>query len=277
MRNRYTPFGYCVKNGVITIQAEESEIVQRIFSEYIGGQSLKKIAEDLTAEKIEYLPQKWTWNKNRIVRMINDVRYMGTDQYSPIISEAKFQQAQSIKESRNTQTDYDRDQVISTGTTEMLCGNCGCPVKRIRDHRSKFGQKYVCTNKSCKSEYVISDTRIMEMISGMIMTSTPVVIKSSDAECLMEIHRMEQEIQRAMESFHADAEKIRSMILLCADKKYQLVSNNRADYDKLMQELSSDNFIINRKTVTKLIKQIKLLSNDEIELTLITGQTIRKE
>ena len=59
---------------------------------------------------------------------------MGTDQYSPIISEAEFQQVQSIKESRNTQTDYDRDQVISTGTTEMLCGNCGCPVKRIRDH-----------------------------------------------------------------------------------------------------------------------------------------------
>ena len=46
MRNRYTPFGYCVRNGVITIQTEESEIVQRIFSEYIGGQSLKKIAED---------------------------------------------------------------------------------------------------------------------------------------------------------------------------------------------------------------------------------------
>ena len=86
MRNRYTPFGYCVRNGVITIQAEESEIVQRIFSEYIGGQSLKKIAEDLTAERIEYLPQKWTWNKNRIVRMINDARYMGTDQYSPIIA-----------------------------------------------------------------------------------------------------------------------------------------------------------------------------------------------
>ena len=77
MRNRYTPFGYCVRNGVIAIQAEESEIVQRIFSEYICGQSLKQIAETLTAERIEYLPQKWTWNKNRIVRMINDVRYMG--------------------------------------------------------------------------------------------------------------------------------------------------------------------------------------------------------
>ena len=233
MRNRYTPFGYCVRNGIIAIQAEESEIVQRIFSEYIGGQSLKQIAESLTAERIEYL--------------------------------------------RNTQTDYDRDQVISTGTTEMLCGNCGCPVKRIRDHRSKFGQKYVCTNKSCKSEYVISDTRIMEMISGMIMTSTPVVIKSSDAECLMEIHRMEQEIQRAMESYHIDTEKIRAMILLRADKKYQLVSKNRADYDKLIQALSSDDFTINRKTVAKLIRQIKILSEDEIELALINGQTIRKE
>ena len=49
------------------------------------------------------------------------------------------------------------------------------------------------------------------------------------------------------------------------------------DYDKLMQELSADDFTINRKTVTKLIKQIKLLSDDEIELTLINGQTIRKE
>ena len=67
------------------------------------------------------------------------------------------------------------------------------------------------------------------------------------------------------------------MILLCADKKYQLVSNNRADYDKLMQALSSDDFTINRKTVTKLIRQIRLLSDDEIELTLINGQTIRKE
>ena len=55
MRNRYTPFGYCVRNGVIAIQAEESETVQRIFSEYIGGQSLKQIAENLTAEKIEQI------------------------------------------------------------------------------------------------------------------------------------------------------------------------------------------------------------------------------
>ena len=277
MRNRYTPFGYCVRNGVITIQAEESEIVQRIFSEYIGGQSLKKIAEDLTAERIEYLPQKWTWNKNRIVRMINDARYMGTDQYSPIISEAEFQQAQSIKESRNTQTDYDRDQVISTGTTEIICGNCGCSAKRIHDHRSKFGQKYVCTNQSCRSEYIISDSKMIEIISSMIMTSTPVVIRSNDAESLMEIHRMEQEIQRAMESYHIDTEKIRAMILLRADKKYQLVSKNRADYDKLIQALSSDDFTTNRKTVAKLIRQIKILSEDEIELALITGQTIRKE
>ena len=83
--------------------------------------------------------------------------------------------------------------------------------------------KLLCTNQSCRSEYIISDSKMIEIISSMIMTSTPVVIRSNDAESLMEIHRMEQEIQRAMESYHIDTEKIRAMILLRADKKYQLV------------------------------------------------------
>ena len=68
MDNRYTPFGYHVEDGAISIAETEAAIIRQIFSDYIGGKSLKEIAAELTVRKVEYLPQKWQWNKNRVVR-----------------------------------------------------------------------------------------------------------------------------------------------------------------------------------------------------------------
>ena len=65
MDNRYTPFGYHVEDGAISIAETEAAIIRQIFSDYIGGKSLKEIAAELTVRKVEYLPQKWQWNKNR--------------------------------------------------------------------------------------------------------------------------------------------------------------------------------------------------------------------
>ena len=48
MKNRYMPFGYHVVNGIITIDDDESETVKLIFTQYVSGMSLKKIAEMLT-------------------------------------------------------------------------------------------------------------------------------------------------------------------------------------------------------------------------------------
>ena len=87
---------------------------KKIYSLYLSGESLKTIAALLTYEKVEFLPDRWNWNKNRIVRILDDTRYMGTERYASIISADVYQQAQDIKLSRNTQTDYDRTKVIST-------------------------------------------------------------------------------------------------------------------------------------------------------------------
>ena len=48
------PFGYCMKNGVITTDPKEVCAVATIFSEYLSGKSLLQIAKLMESEKIRY-------------------------------------------------------------------------------------------------------------------------------------------------------------------------------------------------------------------------------
>ena len=43
--NRRIPYGYQIQNGAITIHSEETEIVRRIYSDYVSGKSYKAIAD----------------------------------------------------------------------------------------------------------------------------------------------------------------------------------------------------------------------------------------
>lgn len=277
MKNRYTPFGYCVRNGKIVVVPNEVTVVQRVFSEYISGKSLKNIAASLTADKIEYLPEKWQWNKNRVVRIINDNRYLGNEIYNSIIDEITFKQAQNIKLLRNTQTEYVRDKVISSSVTPIICGKCGYPTHRIHDKRSKFKQKHVCTNPECRAEYLISDDEMVQMISRLLEEANLTLERTAASSDLLEIHRLEQELARTLEYPDIDVEKAQAMIFECANKKYQAISQGRENYDKLEHDLNNPQFKINRQTVMELVKQIKLIDDNNIQVTLINGQILGKE
>ena len=77
--NRSIPYGYAVENGRNVPRPEESEVIRRVFADYLGGQSLLKIARALAAEGVEFLPGRSDWNKNRVKRILEDERYLGTD------------------------------------------------------------------------------------------------------------------------------------------------------------------------------------------------------
>ena len=75
MKNRNIPFGYRFENGKIIISADEHTTLQRICSEYLDGRSLLQIANGLQADKVEFAPGITTWNKARIMRIVDDDRY----------------------------------------------------------------------------------------------------------------------------------------------------------------------------------------------------------
>ena len=85
-KNRVIPFGYCMKNGEITVDYTESKAVIEIFEEYLNGSSLKQIAKLMESEKIRYTADSEHWNKNMVKRIIENKKYLGNDKYPQIIS-----------------------------------------------------------------------------------------------------------------------------------------------------------------------------------------------
>lgn len=98
-KNRIIPFGYCVINGKYALNICESEAVQKIFSDYIGGKSLKTIATEM---QIPYNANKTTWNKNMVSRVLENRKYIGENSYPQIVTGQEFEQAAQIRTERTT-------------------------------------------------------------------------------------------------------------------------------------------------------------------------------
>lgn len=277
MKIRSIPFGYDVIDGEIKRNPSETVVVQQIFEDYIYGKSLKTIANELKYQRVEYLPGQYGWNKNRVSRILEDRRYLGTENIPEIITEEQFRNAAANRSIQNTQKDYHKDEVITAAVVPIVCGRCGGPAKRLNVKTSTYYQKHVCTIPGCMHEYLITDKRLNEMILALLLTADIQVPAQSTTS--MEIRRMEKEIERQLESPDADTQALRGMILDVAAEKYRLLTAGLEITDKLRTDLaparlSSCNI---RKTVMETVKRITLISSDAIELTLINGQVLRKE
>jgi len=86
-------------NGKYALNATEAESVRKIFSDYIGGKSLKTIAAEMT---VPYNIGKAVWNKNMVCRVLENRKYFGENGYPQIVSESDFGLAAQIKAERNT-------------------------------------------------------------------------------------------------------------------------------------------------------------------------------
>ncbi len=97
LKNRNIPFGYCITNGEYAVNDTEAEAIRQIFARYIGGDSLKTIAKQMT---VPYNVCKPVWNKNMVSRVLENRRYLGENGYPAIISQEDFETANRIKVAR---------------------------------------------------------------------------------------------------------------------------------------------------------------------------------
>ncbi len=97
LKNRNIPFGYCMTNGEYSVNDTEAEAIRQIFARYIGGDSLKTIAAQMT---VLYNTCKPVWNKNMVSRVLENRRYLGENGYPAIISQYDFDTANQIKATR---------------------------------------------------------------------------------------------------------------------------------------------------------------------------------
>ena len=127
---RYIPYGYTMRNGRTVISNEEAEVIREIFKSYLGGASLKTIAEELTDHQIPYTQKTATWDKARIARIINNAKYVGTEEYDPIIDEDMYEAAVRLKAARQRNTCAKENDAIALLRDLVRCDCCGHPMKR---------------------------------------------------------------------------------------------------------------------------------------------------
>jgi|BioPla2DNA2_1021312.scaffolds.fasta_scaffold07124_7 site-specific DNA recombinase len=286
MKIRTIPYGYAMQNGILTPHPEESKILQDIFKEYLDGASLLKIAQNLTAKRTEFLPGRCDWNKNRVKRILEDVRYLGTDTYPKLIDKDMLLKAQEIKGANNNQ----KDKIENTATSEVKhlpCSVecfCGANMKRRHDKRRKKSQElWTCQNPDCKRIVNINDStlidRVTELLNLLISNPDLIQIRLTEMELPIEIRRLQNEVERQLDSYNFEKNEVKKTIFSLAAEKYRQADNKNIISQMIRAELEQQAPLSHFSV--DLFKRIvsKLLFDDigNLILTLNNGQNIGKE
>ena len=251
-KNRVIPFGYYMRNGVITVDFTESKAVIRIFEEYLNGSSLLQIAKIMESEKIWYNEDSDRWNKNMVKRIIENEKYLGTDKYPQIISETFFNQANEKRVSKATSVC-----VISEDLQEVrnrtYCLECDHRLSRIggNSHSTKWDYR----NPDCyKLEYQLTDQMIIEAVLTVLNTviANPSLIESNGEISVYsptaDVIRKQNEISQMTDSAQVDFDRIKSEIFKLAEMKYGCCS-----YDDNPQKTTQIRSLLeNRKQLNSL-------------------------
>lgn len=284
MKNRTMPFGYRYENGIVVECPKESEILRMICQAYLAGQSLLEISIRLNEKSVEYMPGVVGWNKSRLMRMMEDPRYLGTETYPPLLDAATCEAIQSTKTARNTQKAINRSADIFSLDVPVICPKCGSEMRRRHDSRCRCRQRWTCQNEHCRELIVLADEDLLGQITAILnrIISDPGILTVS-AEIAMEddpqARKLRNEINRTLGTTGYDKAELRQKMIRWLSLKYRCINHNayaiqqmKADFEKssLLSSFSAD-------LTNRTVESITLNTDGTILLTLMNHQTIGKE
>lgn len=175
-KTRFIPYGYTIREGRTVIEHTEAEIIREIFDEYIKGASLKDIAENLTQRRIPYTEKTDVWDKARIARIIDNAKYIGDEEYDPIIDEDTYKGAVSMKAARQRNTVQKECEGIALLRNRVKCEDCGSPMVRRICSKRHVKESWTCQNAECGKRLRISDGDLLQKITILMNR----IIKNSE-------------------------------------------------------------------------------------------------
>ena len=225
-KTRFIPYGYTIRDGRTVIEHNEADIIRYIFDEYIKGASLKDLAEDLTQRKRPYTKKSAVWDKARIARKIDNAKYLGDDEYDPIIDEDTYEGAVSAKTARQRNTVEKECEGIALLRSRVKCEKCGSPMVRRICSKRHIKESWTCTNDECGWRIRISDGDLLlkiTLLMNRIIENSELMIpkpkerpKDSPTVAAMQ-HEIDMELQRD----HPSEEYIVSKVSDIASQLYK--------------------------------------------------------
>lgn len=284
MKNRNIPFGYKYEGGATVIHDIEAETVIAICRAYLNGDSLRNISERLTAGNVEYAPGIAVWNKARIMRIIDDERYLGKNGFPPIIDEETHSAMQRMKTEKNSQRETDRASGVYQLKTPVVCAECGSAMRREHDSRNRCKQKWVCENDVCKTQIKIEDDdllcKITECMNTVIADPEQIRTPQRDpTEPSIEQRRLDNEIARTLEGFDFDKNALRQKMLQSVSLRYAEIGNETFEAERLKAIFTKVAPLteFSPELVEQTVRQVRLKADGTVSLILENNQEIQKE
>lgn len=284
--NRIVPFGYCIRKGKKEIDKAEHRILNRIYDMRLEEKSLSAIMGYLMENNIPYSADSMTWNKAKLMRILEDRRYLGDDEFPQAIAKEKFDNVQRIGVYRKT--DRQRSaapQGIKEIREMTTCGECGASMRRRYEGKAKKQPvRWICQNPNCKMLVVIKDEELKEAIQKILnRIRTGDVTKNRASSFFIptnEIQRQEKALLRRIDhSRPEEAETLREMVWDLAMQKYLQCMDERDEFDRIQALLQNadEQEIFDAGLVKQIVSQIILGPEDKIRLCLKDGQTLQGE
>ena len=280
MKNRTIPFGYQYENGALAINPPEAHIVQNVFSQYLLGKPLSKIASHLTAKLVEYLPGCWQWNKARVKRILDNTKYIGNGEYPSIIKEKDFQMAHQKKESASTNRQH-ADEDVKMFKNLAHCHHCGAPMVRRMDSRVEHPVTWKCPQ--CGYFLPLPDEEFKQRVFQLQqrLVDKPLLAEKEEETipvASMEARRLTNEIFRKLDSGDYSEDELVTLALQCAAENYQTISSARHITERLTATLlhAGPLSAFDRELFQRTVSEIHLTRKGEIILKLQNGVFIEE-
>ena len=272
MRNRNIPFGYQYQNGILAVNVPEAKIVQQVFAQYLLGEPLSKIAANLTAKLVEYLPGHWQWDKARVKRLLDNNKYIGQGDFPPIIDERDFQLAHRRKENANTNRhSMDEDIKLFKGLTR--CHHCGSSMVRRKDSRFEKPVTWKCP--ACDYFLPLPDAELKRRVFLLQkrLVDKPLLAEKEEDEIptpSLEARRLTNEIYRKLDSGSFSEDELVNLALQYAAENYHAITSARHVTDRLTATLlhAGPLSAFDRELFQRTVSEIHLTRKGEILLKL---------
>ena len=283
MKKRNILYGYQCIEGIIKLHPQEIAVVKEIFKAYTEGNSLLELSKWLNERQIKYMPGVTEWNKARIMRILEDKRYLGDDRYPALIDQRTYDTAQEIRYNRCDQKNSDRQADIFKLNIPVKCPSCNSILKRIVDNRWSTPPKWRCQNPKCKQSIAITDETLLLVITEVLNTAIadPKMITiptEKEIEPSLELQKLNNEITRAFDSIQIDRTAVREMMIHYTSMKYAELDSAAYRAQRLKDIFSTSKPLttFSVEFLHSTTDEIMLYTDGTIGLILENGQEIRK-
>jgi len=266
-----------MEQGMLGCERTEVETVKQIFSMYLAGHSMKRIAEAMTEQGVAYHRDKPCWNKNMVKRILDNRKYLGEGEYPRIIRDEDFLAAQQLKEDRNLYAPCPTN--IAPIKEKLVCGVCGSGMMRLS--LGKGTARWKCQNPDCPCAVRFPDSGLCGKVDDClrVIVQTPELLADCEASpppVQSDVMRLENELVAAFNRGSESAEYMKTLIFAVAAEKYLQLPDqayqNRVNilYEKVNTQGMTDQ--LKQELMDTVVHCIRIGPGSTVTLQLFNGR-----